>query len=264
MPCRWLACALLWAGCAAGKVISVSDAGLDEADATASADAPVDAAEPGAPDAHPDAAIAIGDARPADARPVDARPVDARPADGGPADAGCEIDVLENGDFEQTTGSGDNKTTTPWLTVELEGGKPWLIASAAELDAIGASTANGGYAAHLGGGDGYAHVLLTSVTIPAATRRLDLAGQFWVRSADGVATIDDQLQIDFTDAEGFLVDRLATLSEADKGSGYVGKTFRGGQHGGQTLVLAFKATTNGSAPTDFFFDDLRLVANVCN
>ena len=39
---------------------------------------------------------------------------------------------------------------------------------------------------------------------------------------------------------------------------------RFGQYGGQTLVLSFKATTNGSAPTDFFFDDLRLVATVCN
>lgn len=260
-----LACALLVAGCTAGKVTTNQDAALEDADAAPPADGPIaiDAHEPGPVDARSDGAPAA-DARQSDARPADARPVDARAGDAAPGDAACQIDLLENGDFEATTGSGDNKTTTPWVTVELSGEKPWLVASASELNAIGAATAHGGYAAHLGGGNGFSHVLLTSVTVPAAARQINLTGQFWVRSADSNVSIDDELQIDFTDDEGFLIERIATLSEVDKGAGYQVKSFHPGQYGGQTLVLSFKATTNGSAPTDFFFDDLRLVATICD
>jgi hypothetical protein len=260
---RLLACALVWtAGCAAGSVVTDIDAAVADA-GLAGEDAPVailDAPPPAPPDARPDARI---DGPPPDARP-DARVLDARLTDAARADAACTVNLLENGDFDATVGAGGDKSAFPWVGVQTMGERPWLIATAEELAAVGATPSSGGYAAHLGGGDNLGHALLTTVTIPSNARTLRFHAQLWVRSDDPPSPIDDVMTIDLTDPEGVLVERLAALSEADRAAGWAPRTVRAGQHGGRTLVLAFTVRTSGAAPTDFFVDDVRLEITLCD
>jgi hypothetical protein len=239
----------LVAGCAtAGSEPATADAALSEEDAPITDE--------------PDAAAAAPDARPAaDARPPgDARP----PADARVADAGCVIELLGNGGFDQTTGTGAGKQTDPWSTLLLAGDPAYVISASDELlAATGVSPKDGPYAARFGGASGVKDAIFQAVEIPAAAISLTLSGWIWVRSGV-VMTKNDVLTIALLDEQGGPVETLGTVTEAEHGGGYVMRSFKAATpHAGAKLTLQLSVVTDYATITDFFVDSLGLQARVC-
>ncbi len=249
--------------------------------ATAGTDDPPDAA-PLSPDASrppdaraPDAALVVPDASAPDAAlvfdatpdapvPIDARPPDSRP-DGRP-DAACVLQLLANEGFEDTTGTGADKAIEPWSTLVTTGNRPYLVATSAELAGLGAAPQAGSYAAHLGGANNVAHQLFQSFDVPAETDRIDITGWFWVRTTEStMPELDDFLRVQLRNDQGTIVETYGTLSEMDKGSGWVERRFQGTaiRHAGQVRSLVLDVTTDPTVATDFFVDSLRVEAFLC-
>jgi hypothetical protein len=244
--------------------------GAELADAADVADAAIPDAAMATPDAPP--AVAMDAPVPEDA-PVlvdapapDAAAPDAEVFDASPApDAACRVALLQNADFDMSSGSGEGKDISPWIHIHSSGDRLYIVASADELAAVGASVHSGGYAAHFGGANNVAGGLLQSFTVPSGNRHLALTGQFWVRSSDPATALDDFLRILVTDAEGNLVQEIGRLSEQQVGPGYVSRSFRTeAGYSGRRLSLLLWGTTNASLPTDFFVDSLRLEAVLCD
>jgi hypothetical protein len=179
-------------------------------------------------------------------------------------DAACRVELLDNGGFDSSTGSGDDKEISPWFNVISSGSRAMLVDTAAELALVNASAQAGGYAGHLGGENDAAHGLFTSVTVPHGARSLVVTGWFWVRSVETTQQPADALTVNLLDEDGMLLQQLGVLSAAQKGTAYVFRTLTSGApYAGRTINLSLWVTTDGTFASDFFVDGLSMAAVLC-
>ncbi|HEY8208327.1 MAG TPA: Ig-like domain-containing protein [Myxococcaceae bacterium] len=97
-----------------------------------------------------------------------------------------------------------------------------------------------------------------TISIPAsATGTLT----FWVNittSETTTVTQYDKLFIEVRNTSGTILTTLATLSNLDKNTGYVQKSYNMAAYKGQTVRVQFRSTTDVSLPTTFKVDDVSL------
>jgi hypothetical protein len=236
-------------------------------------------------DARLDAPVVVYDAR-YDAPKADARGLvirsdgrvlrDAAPVpDGGPPDAPplvdapimidaptppCDVQLLANGGFDQSTGSGTGKNITPWIQDPDD-----VVVTAAELAINGQPAPQAGnYAAWLGGDIGRVDFVYQAIAVPAATRSLRLDGYMYVRTNEPVPATHDRLFVNVYNTNQSLLDTVATYYERDETSGWESFTLNiPGNYAGRTILLAFESENGFVYATSFFLDTLTVTARVC-
>jgi hypothetical protein len=192
--------------------------------------------------------------------PIDAPPViDAPP---GTPDAGppCDIELLTNAGFEQSTGTGINKNIAPWVQSPGD-----IVVNAGELAANGQPAPQAGNLdAWLGGEDDRVDYIYQSVSVPAGTRSLTLRGYLYIRTNEPSPAQFDQMQVNIYDANQNFLQTVAVYHDRDETSGW--ETFTlgiDGDYAGRTILLAFESDNGFLYSTSFFLDTLSLDARVC-
>lgn len=219
-----------------GLAVACANASLgDAADADpGAADGPVADAARG--DAGAGAADANGDAAPADACVADWQP------------------LLTNGTFEagRTVWTEDTGGSANAIIRQEGAGLPF-------------NAANGAWAALVLGYNSADVTLSQTVTVPADATMLRLVGQrCWVTTE--TAGANDTMSITLRDTGGALLETLASLSNADADPVCSWLPFEypaTDSFAGQSVALVFDALANGTNPTSFGLDDLRLEAYAC-
>jgi len=252
----------------------VACAGTEERDAPI-ADARLDApvivhdARYDAPKADARGLVIRGDGRPLrDAAPVpdsgpplfDAPPVIDAPIMIDAPTPPCDIQLLANAGFDQSTGSGTSKVITPWIQDPDD-----VVVTAAELAINGQPAPQAGnYAAWLGGENLRVDFVYQPIAVPAATRSLRLDGYRYVRSNEPNPGTHDRLFVNIYNTSQSLLDTVATYYDRDETSGWESFTLTvPGNYAGRTLLLAFESENDFFYSTSFFLDSLTLTARVC-
>lgn len=175
------------------------------------------------------------------------------------ADPGCTdmtIDLLANGDFE----------AGPTTWVEVTNGALGLVRE--EGAGLPFDAASGSWAAVIGGFNNATIEMTQTITIPAGATPTRLTGSgCWV-TEEAVGTMFDFLTIEARDAAGTTVlETLLDISNADAEATCdwtpfeVAITMLAADSSAQ---IHFATTTDGASVTTFAFDDLALVATVCD
>jgi kumamolisin len=122
-------------------------------------------------------------------------------------------------------------------------------------------THTGLWKAWLGGNDSVSESIWQTMTVPANTTSLQVV--FWrrVTTQEPSPLINDSLQVLIRNNAGAPLETLYTLFDADAGTTWVQHTLTAtGNYAGQTIQLAFLATTDTTDATNFFIDDVMVFA----
>ncbi len=199
------------------------------------------------------------DARGGDARVVDARPsVDAPANADAPPDASCvpgPRQLLVNPNFDLVpAGMG-------WTQMPADPATPIVAAPPTGLTAP-----SGANVAWFGGAPSATDVLSQDIVVPASATSFELVGKRLIGSEELVALDFDTLTITVQSTAGATLATLATLSNADENLSvaFVPFAFAAPMpFAGQTVRLHFRAQTDASFNTNFFFDDLGVNVTAC-
>ena len=261
---RFVAVAIVLAGCASGARPGVGADASDPHDAPAQGDAPQAHDAPiDSPQTHdaPSDAVAI-DAVPIDARPVDARPIDAPPP---PPDACVPIQtqLLVNPTFDLSPAG------TGWTQTLIDPNFGDIITS------FGAPPQSAPFQAFLGGitgtQEGVATVtdfLTQDIAIPVGTTKLELTGFFLVGTAETVTFAVDTSDVAITKTDGSPIEDVLALSNLNASATVAYAPF---DHvfanlaalAGNTVRLRLTSTNDFSDSTGFEYDTFALVATHC-
>lgn len=142
----------------------------------------------------------------------------------------------------------------------LEEGSAWLTKSSGNFPLLSSYlTHSGKQAAYLAGANGAHDLLSTTVKLP--TNQKSVVVTFWwqVQSQEN-GKYQDTLTVALVDAQGKLLQSLASLSSRDMSNQWQQHTVNITNFAGQTVQLQFVARTDAEAATDFFVDDVEIVA----
>ncbi len=188
-----------------------------------------------------------------DAR-VDARPsIDAPVIPDAPPDACAPRlrQLLVNPNFDLApVGMGWTQTPATIIRVPPTGITPPSVANVAWFG--GASNAN--------------DVLSQDIVVPATATSFEVVGKRLIGSEELLATPYDTLAITVQTTAGATLATLASLSNVDKNPSAAFMPFAFAApmpFAGQTVRLHFRARTDGSFNTNFFFDDLAVNVTAC-
>ncbi len=157
--------------------------------------------------------------------------------------AGAVTTGLANGDFEQGR------------TVWTEAGSQLLYNDPAK--------ARGSYwMAWLGGYDSGADVLSQTFTVPSNATSVSLSFYYNITTSEGTtSTPYDTMTVDVYNTSGTKLGTLGTYSNANQTATWTASpAYSLTAYRGQTIRLAFTATTDVNNPTSFFIDDVTLSA----
>jgi hypothetical protein len=121
------------------------------------------------------------------------------------------------------------------------------------------------YKAWLGGWDETAtDIMYQQVTIPAGTTMLTVRGQYAVSTDETGTTVYDTCTVQLQNSSGGLLQNVMSLSNVTLQANWTPFTFTfSSPYAGQTVRLYFRADSDISNATAFFFDTLFLEATVC-
>lgn len=142
----------------------------------------------------------------------------------------------------------------------LENGNAWLTKSSGNYPLLSNYlTHTGKQAAYLAGANGANDLLATNVRLPA--NQLSVTITFWwqIQSQER-GKYNDTLTIFLVDAQGKSLQMLDSLSSRDMSNQWQQRTLKITNFAGQTVQLQFAARTDTEAATDFFIDDVEIVA----
>jgi thermitase len=142
----------------------------------------------------------------------------------------------------------------------LEKGSAWFIKSSGNFSLLSNYlTHTGKQAAYLAGANGANDLLATHVKLPA--NQLSITITFWwqIQSQES-GKYNDTLAVILTDAQGKTLQNLANFSSRDMSNQWQQRTLNITSFAGQTVQLQFAARTDSEAATDFFIDDVEIVA----
>jgi hypothetical protein len=135
------------------------------------------------------------------------------------------------------------------------GATGWTQSDAAIIGTTG-RVRTGSASAWLGGYDGARDELSQTVTVPAGGARVT----YWWQLASSETTSQayDYQYVRVHSTSGALLATLRTRSNTAARGAWYSDTLDLGQWAGQTVSLRFSATTDGSAVSSFFVDDVTL------
>lgn len=145
----------------------------------------------------------------------------------------------------------------------FEAGLPstaWQTSSSAFCDILDDSpdpaARSGSWKAWLGGSDSVTETLRQTFTIPAGAGPVQVS-YWWRVSTLEAAHPFDELSVEIQDTSSNTLQMLETLTDGDASDNWQQSVFTlPATYAGQTIQLAFVATTDDSAPTSFFVDDV--------
>jgi hypothetical protein len=168
------------------------------------------------------------------------------------------IELLGNADFDSSSGPTDARKIAPWVASRAN---PPLVLNAGELHDLGVTPDTPTFAAALGGENQSEQTLYQIVVVPAGAAGLEVTGKTWIVSLEPAATDFDVMTIDLLDAEGTVVERLATFTEADVSGDWRGLSAAAqSAHAGETVIFRLRAANGMKFATSFFVDSLSLRA----
>jgi hypothetical protein len=177
-------------------------------------------------------------------------------------DAACGVDLLDNGTFDESTGTGAGKNVPAWVAgANVTIGD--AVRTATEMGVEG--TQAGDYAARLGG-IGFDRRLCQDVTVPAGTEGLRVSGYLWMTTAEtDNGTYDHAyFRIRTTMEPGSV---LETILDLDNNVTHEGWTFfsadAAAPYTSQTIRFCFQAFNDAQNETIVRVDSLRLEALDC-
>lgn len=142
----------------------------------------------------------------------------------------------------------------------LENGNGWLTKSSGGYPVLsGQLTHTGKQAAYLAGANDAHDRLATSVKLPATLQSITLTFWWQIQSQENVR-YQDTLSVDLVDGQGKLLQNLDNLSSRNMSNQWQQRTLNIAKLAGQTVQLQFVARTDAEAATDFFIDDVEIVA----
>lgn len=144
----------------------------------------------------------------------------------------------------------------------LEDGSAWMIKSSGNYPVLsGRLTHSGKQAAYLAGADNAHDLLATILKLPTGQPTLTLSFWWQIQSQEN-SRFQDTLTVILADGQGKALQTLDSLSSRDMSNQWQQHTLTLNKFAGQTVQLQFLARTDGEAATDFFVDDIEVVA--CN
>jgi len=144
----------------------------------------------------------------------------------------------------------------------LENGSGWLTKSSSNFPILSNYlTHTGKQAAYLAGTNGANDLLSTTVELPTTPKSITVTFWWQVQSQES-GKYQDTLTITLVDAQGKRLQNLGGLSSRDMSNQWQQRTINITNSAGQTVQLQFVAYTDAEAATDFFIDDVEIVA--CN
>jgi hypothetical protein len=96
------------------------------------------------------------------------------------------------------------------------------------------------------------------LTLPLHIGRAELSVHVWIVTKNKKRTVADTLTIEIRDADGILIDTLATYSNRDATPAYVLRRFDVSKYRGQTIRISFAGMQSQGPPTWFLLDDAAL------
>ncbi len=139
-------------------------------------------------------------------------------------------------------------------------GAGWTQSSAGGFNLISTFyPRTGSWGAYLGGANNADDRLSQQIIVPSNPISVSLTA-WWAIATEEPGAGFDRMTISLLQPNGallqdlFTVDSSATVNLWDQAEADLT------QYAGQTIVLRFRATTNASSPTDFYVDDISVVA----
>ena len=141
---------------------------------------------------------------------------------------------------------------------------PWTATSGVLAnvdDGVPSYPSSDPYLAWLDGyGGAHTDTLAQTVTIPATCKNATLSFWLYINSNDPTNKAYDTFTIQVLNSSGTVLATLGTLSNENKGSGYVEHSYSVAPYIGQTITIKFtgKETLGDGYDTNFFEDDNAL------
>ena len=144
----------------------------------------------------------------------------------------------------------------------LEDGSSWIIKSKSNYSLLSDYlTYSGEQAAYLAGANQAHDILATTVKLPPAQQSIDITFWWQIQSQEN-GKYADTLSVLLVDASGKTLQNLLTFSSRDMSNRWQQRSLDITKFAGQTVQLQFVARTDAEAATDFFIDDVEMIA--CN
>lgn len=144
----------------------------------------------------------------------------------------------------------------------LESGNGWITKSSGNYPVLSSRlTHTGKQAAYLAGTDNAHDLLATVLKLPAGQTSITLRFWWQIQSQEN-SRFQDSLTVLLADSQGKALQTVDGLSSRDMSNQWQQHTITLNQFAGQAVQLQFVARTDGEAATDFFVDDVEVVA--CN
>jgi len=142
----------------------------------------------------------------------------------------------------------------------LENGSGWITKSSGGYPVLsGRLMHTGKQAAYLAGANDAHDRLATSVKLPANPQSITITFWWQIQSQES-GRYQDNLAIDLVDGQGKLIQNLDNLSSRNMSNQWQQRTLNIPKLAGQAVQLQFVARTDAEAATDFFIDDVEIVA----
>ncbi len=136
----------------------------------------------------------------------------------------------------------------------------WTASSGVIGTGSGYTPRTGSYNAWLDGyGTTHTDTLSQTVTVPSGKTSAALAFYLYVTSSETGTTAYDKLTVQAV--SGGVTTTLGTFSNANKGTGYVARSFSLNSYIGKTVTIKFTGTEDSSLATSFRIDDTSVTAS---
>lgn len=119
-------------------------------------------------------------------------------------------------------------------------------------------THSGAWKAWLGGDNSVSETVWQTITVPSWATTMQMSFWFLINT-DETTVLNDRVDIQFRNIAGAPLETPYTLWDGDAGTSWARKIVTPtGNYAGQTILLAFAATTDSLNVTNFFVDDVSV------
>ena len=141
-----------------------------------------------------------------------------------------------------------------------QGSSPWVESSSGGYQIIDSSLPHtGSYEAYLCGYNSCQDSLYQTITIPASSSSAKL-NYYWYMSTAETSHAYDFLKVEFRNSSGSVLTTLQTISDGSTAGNWQSAAYDISTYKGQTIEVAFVATTDASYTTNFYIDDVAVLS----
>ncbi len=140
------------------------------------------------------------------------------------------------------------------------GSSPWVESSSGGYETVDpARPHTGSNSAYLCGYNNCADSIYQTVTVPAVASSVSLS-YYWQMSTQETSHPYDYLYVRVRSSSGANLANLQTVTDGSSAGNWAVASYDLSSYRGQTIQIAFAATSDSSATTSFFIDDVSLIS----